>query len=76
MNYRNILIFTAGLALLVIAIFSFSDDILSPYVPFREAKSAPANYVQIIGRLDKSVPITHTGRANSPSRPSIKTGQR
>jgi cytochrome c-type biogenesis protein CcmE len=59
MTFRNILIFTAGLALLIIAIFSFSDDILSPYVPFREAKSNPGNYVQIIGALDKSAPVTH-----------------
>lgn len=59
MNYRNMLIFIAGLALLVIAIFSFSDDILSPYVPFREARSHPGSYVQIIGSLDRSVPITH-----------------
>jgi cytochrome c-type biogenesis protein CcmE len=60
MKYRNILIFTAGLALLVIAIFSFSDDILSPYVPFREAKSNPGSYVQIIGSLDRSAPVIHS----------------
>ncbi|MBN1495808.1 MAG: cytochrome c maturation protein CcmE [Spirochaetes bacterium] len=60
MKYRNILIFIAGLALLVIAMLSFSDDILSPYVPFREAISNPGSYVQVIGSLDRSTPITHS----------------
>jgi cytochrome c-type biogenesis protein CcmE len=59
MRYRNIIIFIAGLALLVAAIFSLSDDILSPYVPFKEAQSNPGKYVQIIGTLDKSTPVTH-----------------
>jgi cytochrome c-type biogenesis protein CcmE len=59
MKYRTILIFIAGLILLVVAIFSLSDDILSPYVPFREAKSNPGKYVQIIGILDKSTPVTY-----------------
>jgi cytochrome c-type biogenesis protein CcmE len=59
MKFRNIIIFIAGLALLVAAIFSLSDDILSPYVPFREAKSSPGKYVQVIGILDKSAPVVH-----------------
>ena len=59
MKYRNIILFIVGLVLLIVAIFSLSDDILSPYVPFKEAKSSPEKYVQIIGRLDKSVPVVH-----------------
>lgn len=59
MKYRNIIIFIAALALLVLAIFSLSDNILSPYVPFDEAKSNPGTYVQVIGRLDQSVPVAY-----------------
>ena len=59
MKYRNIIIFVVGLGLLVAAVFSLSDNILSPYVPFSEAKSKPGAYVQVIGSLDKSAPIIH-----------------
>ena len=59
MKYRNIIIFTAGLAFLITAVFFVSDDILSPYVPFKEAKAGPGKYVQIIGKLDKTAPVTH-----------------
>lgn len=59
MRYRNIILFTIGLAFLVAAVFFASDDILSPYVPFREAKTNAGKYVQIIGTLDKSAPVVH-----------------
>ncbi|HOT46695.1 MAG TPA: cytochrome c maturation protein CcmE [Spirochaetota bacterium] len=59
MKLRTILIFIIGLALLIAAVFFASDDILSPYVPFKEAKTSAGKYVQIIGTLDKSVPVTH-----------------
>ena len=59
MKYRNIIIFTVALAFLIAAVFFASDDILSPYVPFNEAKSSPGKYVQIIGALEKSAPVTH-----------------
>ncbi len=59
MKYRNILIFTIGLAFLIAGVFFASDDILSPYVPFKEAKISAGKYVQIIGKLDKSDPVTH-----------------
>ncbi len=59
MKYRNVLLFIIGLALLVAAIFFLSDDILSPYVPFKEARISPGKYVQVIGKLDKSAPVTH-----------------
>jgi cytochrome c-type biogenesis protein CcmE len=58
MKHRNTAIFIAALVLLGIAVFFASDDLISPYVPFREAKTNPGKYVQIIGRLDRSVPIT------------------
>jgi cytochrome c-type biogenesis protein CcmE len=59
MKYRNIIIFIVGLGLLVAAVFSLSDNILSPYVPFAEAKSRPGSYVQVIGSLDRSAPVMH-----------------
>jgi cytochrome c-type biogenesis protein CcmE len=59
MKYRNIIIFMAALAMLAAAIIVLSDNILSPYVPFGEAKSGPGSYVQVIGRLDRSVPVRH-----------------
>jgi cytochrome c-type biogenesis protein CcmE len=59
MKYRNIIIFIIGLGLLVAAVFSLSENILSPYVTFSEAMSNPGKYVQVIGRLDKSEPVVH-----------------
>jgi cytochrome c-type biogenesis protein CcmE len=59
MKYRNIIIFIIALGLLVAAVFSLSEDILSPYVPFKEAMESPRKYVQIIGKLDKTVPVVH-----------------
>jgi len=59
MKYRNTIIFIIALGLLVAAVFSLSEDILSPYVPFKEAMESPGKYVQVIGKLDKSVPVTH-----------------
>lgn len=63
-HYRNIIIFSVGLAFLAIAVFfalfSSGDDILSPYVPFKIAQASPGRYVQVIGSLDKSVPVKHT----------------
>ena len=60
MNSKKIAIFVVALVLLVVAIFSLSDDILSPYVPIAEAKTEAGKLVQIIGKLDKTKPVTHT----------------
>lgn len=59
MRYRNIIIFIIALVLLVVAVFSLSEDILSPYVSFKEAMERPGKYVQVIGKLNKTVPIAH-----------------
>jgi cytochrome c-type biogenesis protein CcmE len=59
MKYRNIIIFIIGLGLLVVAVFSLSENILSPYVPFSEAMSSPGKYVQVIGRLDTGASVVH-----------------
>ncbi|MBP7734704.1 MAG: cytochrome c maturation protein CcmE [Spirochaetes bacterium] len=60
MKYRTIILFIVGLAFLVAAVFFVSDDILSPYVPFKEAQASAEKYVQIIGKLDRSVPVSHS----------------
>ena len=59
MKKRNMAILVAALALLAAAVYFMSDDLLSPYVTFKEAKLNAGKYVQIIGRLDKSVPVAH-----------------
>ncbi|MCX8123958.1 MAG: cytochrome c maturation protein CcmE [Spirochaetes bacterium] len=41
-----------------VALFSFKG-LLTPYVPFEEAKSGSA-YVQVIGNLVKSIPVVNT----------------
>ncbi len=51
MNSKRILLFVAALLLLIGAIFALSDDMLSPYVSFAEAKSSAGKYVQIIGHI-------------------------
>lgn len=42
---------------MISAIFALSDDMLSPYVTFSEAKASQGKYVQIIGKLDKNSKI-------------------
>jgi cytochrome c-type biogenesis protein CcmE len=59
MKYKNIIIFITALILLGTAVFFLSGDVLSPYVSFKEAKSHAAKYVQVIGTLDKSIPVVH-----------------
>jgi len=59
MNVKRIVIFLAAVALLITGIVVLSDDIMSPYVPFNEAKKKAGTYVQIIGSLDKAVPVEH-----------------
>jgi cytochrome c-type biogenesis protein CcmE len=63
-QHRTIIIAAVGLAFVAIAIFfaffSSGNDILSPYVPFKEAQSSSGRYVQIIGALERSVPVKHS----------------
>jgi cytochrome c-type biogenesis protein CcmE len=59
MNIKKASIFIVLTALVVAALFTLSDDALTPYVPFAEAKSAPGRLVQIIGKLDKKTPVKH-----------------
>jgi len=57
LRYRNIIIFIAAIIFFTVAIFTLSDDILNPYVSFRDAKANGGDFVQVIGKLDISVPV-------------------
>jgi cytochrome c-type biogenesis protein CcmE len=58
-KYRNVGIFIVLMALLVTAIYSLSDNIMSPYVSFDYARKNSSKYVQIIGSFDKSRGVDH-----------------
>jgi cytochrome c-type biogenesis protein CcmE len=60
MNFKRMGIFLGAIVLLVVAILSLSDDIMTPYVTVAEAKEASGTLVQVIGKLDASVPLKHT----------------
>ena len=57
---KKILIFIIALILLVVAILSLSDDLLSPYVSFQYAEKHPGKYVQIIGKRQKDSQVIHS----------------
>jgi len=60
MKNRNIIFFTIGILLLVAAVLLLSDDVLSPYVSFDQARQKKGSYVQIIGKLDRSKPVEYS----------------
>lgn len=60
MNFKRMGIFLTAIALLIVAILSLSDDIITPYVTVAEAKEAAGKLVQVIGKLDESIPLKHT----------------
>ena len=57
MNSKKIILFIAGIGILIASIFLLSDDMMSPYVSLKEAKARAGKYVQIIGKLDKGTKI-------------------
>ena len=57
MKNKRIIIFVTALILLVTSIIVLSEDLMSPYVSFSDAKKKPGSYVQIIGKLDKAHPL-------------------
>jgi len=63
MNAKSISIFVALVALIIIAIFTMSEGVLTPYVPFDKAKNSPGEMVQIIGKLDRSREIRHAEKS-------------
>ena len=60
MKQRNTAIFIFGVFLLGVAVFFVGGDILSPYVSFKRARSDAGEYVQVIGKVDKSSPVVYT----------------
>ena len=60
MTYKKVFIFVGALALLIVAIFSLSDDLMTPYVPVDSAKKDAGKLVQIIGKIDPAKPDRHT----------------
>jgi len=59
MKKTRIVIFIIIITLLIVAILSLSDDVMSPYVSFAHAKEHSGSYVQIIGVLDRGTPVKH-----------------
>ena len=59
MKNRNIILFSIVLVLLVVAVLSLSNNIMSPYVSFKYAVRNQGSYVQIIGMRDKSKPVEY-----------------
>jgi cytochrome c-type biogenesis protein CcmE len=57
MKQRNIVIFFVGLILLGISVFFVSGNMMTPYVSFHQARSQAGQYVQVIGRVDKTRPV-------------------
>ncbi|MDY6934490.1 MAG: cytochrome c maturation protein CcmE [Spirochaetota bacterium] len=57
MNYKKIIIFAFIIIFIVIALYSLSG-VLTPYVSFQSAMDS-GSYVQVIGKLDKSVAAEH-----------------
>lgn len=60
MTYKKVIIFVGALVLLIVAIFSLSDDLLTPYVAVDFAKKNSGKLVQIIGKVDPAKPDRHT----------------
>jgi len=60
MNTKRIIIFIAAIALVIIGIFSLSSNLMTPYVDFPESINHPDKYVQIIGKLDKKIPVKYS----------------
>ncbi len=59
MKYRYIIIFLIAIGLAITAFLSLSDDLVTPYIPFKDASASDGKYVQVIGKIDKSVPVKH-----------------
>jgi len=57
MNVKKIIIITMIVIFSIIAFYSMSD-LLTPYISFKESMRTD-NFVQIIGELDKSIPIEY-----------------
>ena len=62
MKNKRILIFAAALVLMIAGVLFLSKEIISPYVAFDDPKLKNGDYVQIIGKYDKTKPLEqHNG---------------
>jgi len=57
MKNKRVLIFAAALMLMVAGLLFLSKEIISPYVAFDDPKLKNGDYVQIIGKYDKTKPL-------------------
>lgn len=53
MKNKNIVIFVIALLCLVVALYSMSGGIISPYVPFKTAQAKAGSQFQVIGSVLK-----------------------
>ncbi len=58
MNYKKILLICIIIFFVIIAIYSM-QGVITPYVSFAEAV-ASEDFVQVIGKLNKSIPINYS----------------
>jgi cytochrome c-type biogenesis protein CcmE len=59
MKKQYVLIFVLALGLMIAAILSLTDDLVSPYVSFPEAMEREGEFVQVIGTYDPGRPVQH-----------------
>ena len=58
MNYKKLLLIGIIILFVIIAIYSM-QGVITPYVSFKEAM-ATEDFVQVIGKLNKTIPINYT----------------
>lgn len=61
MNKKTIIIFILVLVLGAAALLSLGGNIMSPYISFQEAMQSGGSYVQVMGTIDKTQPVTYQG---------------
>jgi len=57
MKNKRVLIFAAALVLMIAGVLFLSKEIVSPYVAFDDLRLKNGDYVQIIGKYDKTKPL-------------------
>lgn len=59
MKYKTLILIAIALFFLVAAFLTFRDDMMSPYVSFKEARTRNGQPVQVIGSRKRSAPVIH-----------------
>ncbi|MCP4130646.1 MAG: cytochrome c maturation protein CcmE [bacterium] len=57
MKNKRFIIFILAIVLMVVALATQRDNLFTAYVSFKEAIQKPDRRVQVIGKLDKSIPV-------------------